>query len=64
VSITAIRRLLSRSNEAPLLVLICSINYAPELVAAGKDTGEMGKWLAARVHDARGGRPFSPGVGG
>lgn len=32
-------------------ILICGINYTPELTGIGKYTGEMGAWLAARGHE-------------
>jgi colanic acid biosynthesis glycosyl transferase WcaI len=32
-------------------ILICGINYAPELTGIGKYTGEMGSWLAANGHE-------------
>src|SRR6476620_12650937 len=31
-------------------ILICGINYAPELTGIGKYTGEMANWLAANGH--------------
>jgi colanic acid biosynthesis glycosyl transferase WcaI len=34
-------------------ILICGINYAPELTGIGKYTGEMAAYLAARGHDVR-----------
>ena len=32
-------------------ILICGINYAPDLTGIGKYTGEMGSWLAKNGHD-------------
>ena len=34
-------------------ILIHGINYSPELVGAGKYTGELGAWLAAKGHEVR-----------
>lgn len=34
-------------------ILVVGINYAPENIGAGKYTGEMGSWLAARGHAVR-----------
>lgn len=34
-------------------ILICSLNYAPELTGIGKYSGEMAKWLAARGHNVK-----------
>lgn len=34
-------------------ILICSINYTPELTGIGKYSGEMGAWLADRGHQVR-----------
>lgn len=34
-------------------ILIYGLNYAPELTGAGKYTGEMAVWLAARGHEVR-----------
>ena len=31
-------------------ILICGINYAPELTGIGKYTGEMASWLAENGH--------------
>lgn len=38
-------------DRLKLKVLIQSLNYAPELTATGRYTGEMAEWLAARGHD-------------
>ena len=32
-------------------LLICSLNYAPELTATGRYTGEMAEWLATQGHN-------------
>lgn len=32
-------------------ILICSVNFAPEVTATGKYTGELAQWLANRGHD-------------
>jgi len=32
-------------------ILICSINYKPELIGVGKYTSEMAEWLNAKGHD-------------
>lgn len=32
-------------------ILICSLNYSPELTGIGKYSGEMASWLAAAGHD-------------
>lgn len=34
-------------------ILIHELNYAPELTATGKYTGEMGEWLARQGHEVR-----------
>jgi colanic acid biosynthesis glycosyl transferase WcaI len=34
-------------------ILIHGINYTPEILGAGKYTGEMGQWLATRGHQVR-----------
>jgi colanic acid biosynthesis glycosyl transferase WcaI len=34
-------------------ILVCGINFAPELTGVGKYTGEMTEWLAERGHDVR-----------
>ncbi|MEW6594368.1 MAG: glycosyltransferase WbuB [Thermodesulfobacteriota bacterium] len=34
-------------------ILICGINFTPELVGIGKYTGEMAAWLAGRGHEVR-----------
>jgi len=34
-------------------ILILGINYAPELTATGKYTGEMAEWLAEKGHEVR-----------
>lgn len=34
-------------------ILICGINFTPELVGVGKYTGEMAAWLAERGHEMR-----------
>lgn len=34
-------------------ILLCSLNYAPELTGIGKYSGEMAAWLAARGHAVR-----------
>ena len=34
-------------------ILICSLNYAPEITGIGRYTGEMAEWLAARGHEVR-----------
>ena len=34
-------------------VLICSLNYAPELTGIGKYSGEMAVWLARQGHEVR-----------
>ncbi len=34
-------------------ILICGINYAPELTGIGKFTGEMAAWFAKRGHEVR-----------
>ncbi len=43
-------------------ILIQAINFTPELVGAGKYTGEMAEWLAARGHEVRvvTAPPFNP----
>ncbi|WP_218080051.1 glycosyltransferase WbuB [Anthocerotibacter panamensis] len=49
-------------------LLICGINYAPELTGVGKYTGEMAEWFAAQGYDVRvvTAPPYYPGwqVGG
>jgi colanic acid biosynthesis glycosyl transferase WcaI len=34
-------------------ILICGINYSPELTGVGKYTGEMAEWLVAQGHTVR-----------
>lgn len=34
-------------------ILVCGINYSPELVGIGKYTSEMVEWLAASGHECR-----------
>jgi colanic acid biosynthesis glycosyl transferase WcaI len=34
-------------------ILICSINFHPELIGIGKYTGEMASWLSSRGHNVR-----------
>ena len=43
-------------------ILICGINYAPDLTGIGKYTGEMGSWLAKNGHtvDVITGMPYYP----
>ena len=43
-------------------ILICGINYAPELTGIGKYTGEMGSWLAKNGHTVEviTGMPYYP----
>jgi colanic acid biosynthesis glycosyl transferase WcaI len=43
-------------------ILICGINYAPDLTGIGKYTGEMGSWLARNGHavDVITGMPYYP----
>jgi colanic acid biosynthesis glycosyl transferase WcaI len=32
-------------------ILLCGINFAPELIGIGKYTGELAAWLAAKGHE-------------
>jgi len=43
-------------------ILICGINYSPDLTGIGKYTGEMGSWLAKNGHtvDVITGMPYYP----
>jgi colanic acid biosynthesis glycosyl transferase WcaI len=43
-------------------ILICGINYAPDLTGIGKYTGEMGSWLAKNGHSVEviTGMPYYP----
>ena len=43
-------------------ILICGINYAPDLAGIGKYTGEMGSWLAKNGHSVEviTGMPYYP----
>jgi len=43
-------------------ILICGINYAPDLTGIGKYTGEMGSWLAKNGHTVEviTGMPYYP----
>lgn len=34
-------------------ILVCGINFAPELTGIGKYTGEMAEWLVGQGHDVR-----------
>jgi colanic acid biosynthesis glycosyl transferase WcaI len=47
------RRSATSSSEGNLKILIYGINYTPEILGAGKYTGEMGQWLATRGHHVR-----------
>jgi colanic acid biosynthesis glycosyl transferase WcaI len=48
--------------DIPVKILISASNFTPDLIGAGKFTGEMAEWLAARGHDVRAvvGAPFYP----
>lgn len=50
-------------ERARLTILILALNSAPDLVGAGKVTGEMADWLAARGHrvEVVAAPPFYPG---
>ncbi|MDZ7712231.1 MAG: glycosyltransferase [Rhodovibrio sp.] len=50
-------------ERSSLKILILALNSAPDLVGAGKVTGEMADWLAARGHrvEVVAAPPFYPG---
>jgi colanic acid biosynthesis glycosyl transferase WcaI len=53
---------LSLLKTNSMKILICGINYAPDLTGIGKYTGEMGSWLAKNGHtvDVITGMPYYP----
>src|SRR5882757_6334039 len=55
-----IQIILLKTNS--MKILICGINYAPDLTGIGKYTGEMGSWLAKNGHsvDVITGMPYYP----
>lgn len=43
----------SKKGRQRLKILICSLNFSPELTGIGKYSGEMAFWLAQRGHEVR-----------